>query len=366
MYTLLIDGNFFLRRILGVATLTFTETPDEDRKQLLEKLAQSLSATVREHYKHINNIVIARDYSSWRKTVDVVKPIESNKISDDSDYKDNRKADSNTDWTKVYACFDEFCNILQSSSLSVPIIRTKGAEGDDIMWVVPNMLKQMNRKTILWSSDGDAIQTVDESIHYFKLPKKTIYLPKSMTPTENNDFSIFGKTVDPCYDSFISTAQDGVRCINPDYVLLMKIVKGDGKDNVSPLFFWKTAKTTAKPRTAQIEKALAAVGLNETNFTSAHIYDDNKMEWFIQQLMVYTKQYRDLEHTVNVFKSNRRLLALNAKEIPETVINDIVTVTKHQLTQYKPNLEKLKSYANITNALKITETKSIFDQFDIA
>jgi hypothetical protein len=366
MYTIVIDGNYFFRRSQSIAGLTFTDNPKSDREELLKLLCDAFGSLIKRHTKHIDNVVFTRDYSSWRKTVDVIKPLESNKATDDSDYKDNRIADAAIDWGKTYAVFDDFTEMLKNS-FNVPIIKTRNAEGDDILYVASKLLNSIGKSVMLWTSDGDAVQLVSDKTVLYRSTRSDIekvYLNESTFAMINDksDFAIFNNAP-TALDSMISIATRGVHSVNPAYVLLDKLVKGDGKDNVSPLFFWKTAKTTARSKSAHIDKSLIALGKSAATITFDDLYNNQFITDFIVLLLKHAKQERDVEHTIKVFKSNRQLLFLNSREIPIDIIKAIETEIKTILPQYKPDLTKLKS-SEMFSKFNIT-TESIFKQFGL-
>lgn len=364
-YTLLLDGNWHAQRILRALNLTFTENPEADRRKYIEVLSQSFSSILGKFDGAINHVLVARDYGSWRKHVDTVKPKELMLTDDDvADYKANRKAESTIDWTKVYSAFDDWCNAIEQH-YQVPVVRVKGAEGDDVICIVSKLLDKAKFKTLIVASDGDFKQSVTDNIILYRYPKEHAFISKTLHEQLNStdEYAIFTGRQHDVLHKIISAASD-VHTVNGTANLLDKIIKGDGKDNVAPLFQWKTAKTKPKPNNTHIKKSYAAMNMLSTDLTPQHLYDDKFIKTLITHLFTYSKQTRDLDHTIRVFKSNRKLLSLNTIEIPTDIAKAIHADAAAKLQSMKPNFKKLRNPQNIMNVLGLNETGSFFDQFE--
>lgn len=362
MYTLLIDGNFFLRRIHSISGLTFLTNPDKDRIELLEKLSQSFSATLRKHEKYIDNVIMVRDYGSWRKHTNVIKPLEL--ITDESvdqDYKDNRTHDETTDWSKVYGCFDELCDVL-STKFMVPIIKQHRAEGDDLLYIISRVLNVAGKKVLLWTSDGDMVQVVNEHTILFRMPKEIVYVTKSAYEARHSDMSIFNTSVD-LLDVVIANGS-AVSFTNATTSIIDKIIKGDPKDNVPPLFCWKGGSTNRKPNNTHIKKAFAELDIDLSTLDYEKLYDDEFITKLITLLLKYAKQERDVEHTINVFKSNRKLLCLNNREIPLEILTESTNTFK-SMSAMRPVFSRLNNPQNIMNELGVAKDTGFFSQFSL-
>lgn len=362
-YTLAIDGNYFARRAFSVLTndkdgCSFSiSTYERDRKKYLTQLAKVFSSTIRTSEKYIDRVIIARDYSSWRKQVEIIRPLESQKELDQ--YKENRKDDEAINWKGVYETTDEFFEALEKY-YNVPTIKTKGAEGDDILYVCSRVLNKQNIRVMLWSSDGDMSQLVNKGTVYYKLPKKVLYVhEKFATDFVKQEQTIFNMDFTDLNKSVLESVAQQVATARPFNIVLNMITSGDKKDNAPALFNWKTGSRNARPTAKHIKKVLATMGYEDYPDDFNLLYDDQFVDTYLSELMKVCKQPRDLAYTKSIFETNRKLLYLSHTEIPEDILRNIINILKQKTS--RTDISSLTSFQNIINSLKITEAGSLFD-----
>lgn len=363
-----IDGNFFAQRIRNAADLKFIQNPEKDKAALIKACTESLATQVSNISSALDGIVICRDWSSWRKQFQQTYPLESVKSEEKQTYKSNRDGEKDYDAAKFYAAYDEWCQLLEDK-LSIPVLRFKGAEADDIVYIVSLIMKKKGKQSICFSSDGDFYQLVNESTCLVKMPKYELFLHRGQEQiNEKKDLSsIFGKKPSKFDFAVNSFDKESVRRINPMKSLFMKVISGDPKDNVPPVFHWKSSTGTKqfKPANGHIEKSLAKMSLNLDDIDETFLYDKTLMLQFIENLLIITKQTRDIEHTYKVYLSNLKMKHLSVKQIPEQVLRGVVEVWNEK-SKLEQNIKTCSNGHDMLNAIGHSKASSdYFNQFDL-
>ena len=134
----IIDGNYILSRL--VFTL-------HKNNLLYGALTQSLENTVTNYKKlyPFTNMYLVSDSKekSWRKTLN-------------SNYKANRKKDSDIDWGFVYKAYDEFKQNLKGTKL----LESPRIEGDDWIAYLVQKTNDMGQSNFIVSNDHDIKQLI--------------------------------------------------------------------------------------------------------------------------------------------------------------------------------------------------------------
>lgn len=369
MLTILIDGNFLAQRIRAAAELTFLKNPEKDKAALIKACTQALSNDISMFNGSIENVVMCRDWGSWRKQFTQTYPLESAKTNEQQVYKQNREGDKPYDAQKFYAAYDEWCQLLEDK-LHIPIFRTKGAEADDMVFIASTILQKKGKQVICYSSDGDFYQFVNKNVCLIKLPKKELFFSRDAQEqvSETKDLnSIFGKkpsNFDRLKQMF---AKDAVKHINPVKSVVVKVISGDAKDNTPPIFFWKssTGKRTFKPSVTHITKAFAKIGIDFDTITEDALYSKDTMLVFIEQLLTVTKQTRDIEHTYKVYLSNMKMKHLTTKHIPEDILRNAVAVWNEKTKLQPQNVKLFNNSNDMLAKFGMTQGHDYFAQFDL-
>ncbi len=368
-YAFVIDGNFFARRAMSHLIdegMTFQPaTIKKDEKKLLEDLSLIFSSTIRASKPYISSIIMAKDYGSWRKEHNVIRPKED--VSEKVEYKETRKQDEEINWKGVYGIVDRFHNVLEKD-FNIPTIKFPGAEGDDVLYATSRIYNANGQKVMLWTSDGDMNQVVNEHTVIYKLPKKKIIVAtryKKDFTQEDKDIFDYDPT---SLNKLVIESGTEVEEANPFEVVLEMITYGQEKDNIPSLFFWKSngdKPRTMRPSISHIKKALAAIGHPEfpSDLEFDLLYDDAWIKKYVIAILAITKQQRDVDHTIQVFLSNRKLCYLNKKEIPETVLSGIIGQLKAKIPGLKQDTDIICEWQNIYNKFELTEAGSIFENF---
>ena len=366
---LTIDGNFFAQRLRAAANLTFIDNPEQDRKELFKVLATSLASEIKQQQNVIEQIYFCRDWSSWRKKFTQTYPLESVKSEEKQVYKENRGGDQSYDPIAFFKAFDEWC-ILIEEKLQIPVIKTKGAEADDIVYVVSQSRSAKGNQSYCWTSDGDYIQLVNDNVMLLKLPQRHLYKTSKNTIVNEQKslHSVFNKKVSTNKLHLIEKTfgSDDIKATNPMKSLLLKVICEDKKDNVPAVFTWKSKNgaKTFKPSALQVSKALDKLGFDLASIEESHLYDKDFMLNFLTQLFIVTKATRDLDHTYNVYLSNLKMKHLSHKQIPKEIM--LAIIEQYNLKKdMQPSISKLSNYKYILEQCGEVETSSFFKGFKL-
>ena len=221
----------------------------------MRKLASDFSALVRS-IEEPARVIIAMDSSSWRKSVAI----------DDGGYKSKReekKDESTINWKCFYDLTDKFCAIL--SQKGYIISRVPGAEADDLLFFWSKTLNDMKENVVMITGDRDLLQVVSQHENgswtialdpvnnrkKISLTQETLdYSKQGNAPVEE-----FADIFSP--DSWTSSGDVLSKIVNSHDILVidtqkfctMKVVLGDGGDDVPSVVAWRDKKDPEKTRT---------------------------------------------------------------------------------------------------------------------
>lgn len=326
---LIIDFNNISFRALFTCTYASeyevsTFDTNKECEILVRKIATDLSFIIREFVP--DNVIIVCDAKHpWR-----------NKLYDNipgETYKGNRVKDENKNWTKIFNSLDDLKNILKNKGFTVTEINN--AEADDLAALYKNYLSGIGESMVLVSSDKDWTQLVSFDqlynqfcIVYNPIPnnkgKKKIFINvefNNWLNQEENKNDIFFNNTNTCKKRIISAkSKDKIETsvIDPENVLLEKIICGDTGDNVPGFYeFYKNGKRWR----------ITPLRMNKI-FESAHLktIDDlktgNNINNFIKELEIISK------HTVDDIDPNdrllrqRKLVELNIDLFPSEIVSE--------------------------------------------
>lgn len=340
--TLLIDGNFMMKRILRDET--FIVDPEKDRLTYLTNLAQHFAAEMNRVKDFVDYVIVCKDSRSWRKDVKQVQPIdiETGLPKTESEYKANRKLSEDRDWSAIFNTFNEFCEILRDK-FGVPVIQSSGAEGDDCIYVMSRILGAGGKKSAVYCTDSDLNQLVNPSTLILRriksnaAPEGEVVIDKTLakaldsSATSAEPFGSLLFDVTSIQDELNiignKTIGSGLVVVNPSWVVLKQMICGSPKDNVPELFTWPTKSITRHISPSKhIEPALYLMGLTPDSLRNKNLYDEAFLKTLICNIISMTKQdqyFQHLNHLYSMVLSNRKMNALNKFEIPEEVISGI-------------------------------------------
>lgn len=385
---LIIDGSFFGHRLMHGAGLNFIDNPLEDKQKFLVSATESFLKQIRNVHKNISKVIIAQDYSSWRKQEKIIVP--KNFIMESDGYKGNREEKKKAyDEEVFFEVLQEFFDLLESK-LDVIVIKRRFAEADDICKILSHEFEQKGIYSLLWTSDGDYLQLLTRYVSLWKLPKEEFYY-SNVHYTEADKKNIFSNPTEIEYmKGDFSESNIGT---NPIQTLFDKVIKGDKKDNLPPIFAWTRGTTQGKPNDTHFKKLFENKEVNLSNITEEHLYDFDYMRELISELFVISKQvvyegldwkkeknkgFKDIlnealesddfkkqvDEAMEIYKVNLRLNHLSYKNIPSEIVTDV-----KQLFYDKNKEQSIALYLNseeVFNKMGIEKpSNDYFRNFDL-
>lgn len=384
---LLIDGNFFAHRVRSALGLTFKHDIQADTTSLNYECTNILCGELRK-LPDVTRVIIAKDYSSWRRDINVLRP----KGYDDQTYKQNRDdVEKDYDSTEFYNAYTNWVNSLQEK-LNIPIVSHYKAEADDIVHILSKGISKKGVKVLLWTSDGDYVQNVDENISLLKFPKRQLIMHES----KNTPVSIFNLNENLDEQGLKSSFLEAdLIYVNPNVSLFEKVVHGDKKDNVSPIMFWKSSTgNNMKPSTSYITKALNDVGVEFGKITEDFMYNGENVKEFLFHLLYRTKQMKGVDFSTKkkmetsfalicenrtsevqeqideifeIYKCNLKLKHLSLKQIPKEISDGVIEAFK-KVASLKHDVKNISNFEATLSVLGLgakKESAGYFGKFNL-
>ncbi len=368
-YTLVIDGNYFLFRTLFVLPGTFKSDEilgsSDDMAIYMRKLATDLTYQIRLFDGLIDKIVWTVDSRSWRKD-----------FYPESEYKGNRKPNSNLNWDNFSKVSEEFKDIL--AKRGVCISKVDGAEGDDLIyaWVTESLANE--KSIIIFSGDKDLTQLTGlnknnkaHALCYSPVHKKIYTYPGFSTwlnsvdkATDSNDFFESMK-VHSNQSNRIKETLKSVRDkktleyieTNPEEIRFKKVLTGDPGDNVPPAY-WKNVKLkTGGERIYGVSDMKANSVYDEFikkhgSFNYMYFFSDEYLT-DIANILIKVVNIKDKsrEEIIRNLRVNINLMILSSQTIPEGIVDEMFRVIE---SLSNCNLD-LKSVTSMKALLKDTK-----------
>lgn len=417
---LCVDGDFFCHRAIHGMRITNKEiTLDSNEemtnfnKYLINSLHTLYNTFINEHHELINQIIFVFDNKSWRKNLTPVKPyfLENDNVTPIL-YKENRvsmKKESDINYDNFSFCKREFIETIEKADL-FPVFNFNGAEGDDLLIMLKKQLliKNKDNKMIVFCTDGDLKQLLynEEEINQ-KSDSVILYRNIRSSAAPEGEFVISNELFELLYgkrdefgredimDAFIRASNNeidsnyyknllfkinfkdnsgkasfnrepgsGVSIATPTLTLLCKIILGDKKDNVFPLFRWKT-KTGNSFRNVNETHLINIFKELEFKFN-----DDSALKIYNDKLLLTKLLYGlkdevkqndvDIQLIGKHFAHNRKILDIrNTNFIPDEVNNKFIEIFNKfyennlfQTDLTKELISKIKiDYSDSTNIL---------------
>jgi len=309
----IIDGNFVLNKL--VFTL-------HKNNLLFGGLYRGLEMSVagyRKWYPFANIFLVSDSKEkSWRKKLN-------------TNYKANRKKDSDIDWEFVFTTYNEFKEDIRKKN--VKIMEAPHIEGDDWISFLIDKANREGRSTIVVSNDHDIKQLVTYSIDPLWINimtneiqnKQKIFLPKNyqiflnkINQVDNNDIFNLNDSQDfiRMLDNFIKRYE----AIEVDSMesLIIKVISGDTSDNISSV--WQVVKNGKKRGIADkgaktiFDEYLANFGeprLNDPDLT------ENIADLICEKKKLSRSSIADIKTNI---ESNMKLILLKTDRLPVEVI----------------------------------------------
>lgn len=375
-----IDGDFFCHRTLHGMRMSNKEiTLDKASemanfsKALINSVTSVYNVFRNEHHKLFDQMVFVFDHHSWRKDVEPNRPYYlSGDVETPIGYKDNRismKADSEINYDNFKLCKEDFRNFLNEINI-FPSFWFKGAEGDDLltMFKAKMLAEHPDNKMIVFCTDGDLKQLLykdeglsqkPDSVILFRNIKSGACPEGEFVVSEELYEQLYGKRdslgKEDVLDMFLRATNDefdetyyknslfninfkdgsgranytrtpgaGVSIATPTLTLLTKMVIGDKKDNIFPIFRWKTKTGTSIRNVTEnnLIKVFNELDLKFNDTSAQKIYTDKT----VLTKMLYSLRDEVNQESIDIqaigkhFVHNRKLLDIRTiQHIPVDV-----------------------------------------------
>lgn len=318
MLTLIVDSNWLLMSRASILFKKFSkDEPQHARQQakneLQDLLARSINVVLN-RFPVIDNIVLVKDGGSWRKNLTPPKTLT------DVAYKGNRVMDNEIDWNSIYEALNNLID--KASNLGITVTQYSDIEGDDWIWYWTNRLNSEGENCLIWSSDNDLKQLINinkdtNAYTAWYNDKQGLFLHDSINDNYDPiDFFMRCDYVSPSLEA-LKTKAGVVNFINPETIVIDKIICGDASDNIKPIIQYK--KNNRNQRITENDWSKIS---NRLNINSLNDLLGNK-PYIIETIKRYKKwedQDISIDHLSDMIDYNTKLVCLNEDNIPRTLI----------------------------------------------
>jgi 5'-3' exonuclease len=310
---LIIDGNYILSRLVFVLY---------KNNVLYGSLESSLENTISSYRKWypFSNIYLVSDSKekSWRKTYN-------------SEYKLNRKRDTQIDWNFVYECYYKFK--LNVSGGRVKVLESPNIEGDDWISFLVKKSNDRGRSTIIVSNDHDIKQLIKFNLSplYINIMtnemmgREKVFLPNnyeifldSFSKLPNDDIFNLNDNNDflTLMDKFLNKYD--IKRIDSKESLIIKIISGDSSDNIKSV--WSKIKNGKKRGIG--EKGAKTIYDNYIKEFGEPIIEDINFCENVADLLCEKKKLNksSMSDIVENIKNNIKLVDLRLENIPDDIV----------------------------------------------
>lgn len=335
--TLLIDFNWLTISRFSVMMNKFDKSLPEPaisaaKEELKETMARSINVILN-RFSCIDNIVIAADGGSWRKTLPVPDSLK-NVV-----YKGNRKQAVEYDWDSIFGASNELFK--NCKELGITCTQFNNVEGDDWIWYWSRRLNADGIHCIIWSIDNDLKQLVqkDKNTGAFTVwynDKNGLWIDSDLKPKELDDLDFFMNPIyeSPILESLKQRSKSSVNYIYPSDVILSKIICGDAGDNIKSVFRYEKNGRVYRVSEKEWDKIA-----NEYNIVSINsLLDAIPQTAFAianyKKYKAYNPSQSDIE---DMIKYNIKLVWLHESVIPEPLL---ISMNQQEYKEYDLNYIK--------------------------
>lgn len=321
--TLLIDGNWLLISRFAVMSKLFKSTRpkealEEATNELHDLLAKSINITIN-RFPVIDNIVLITDGGSWRKQLPIPQQLH------DITYKGNRDKESGFSWSYIFNALNNLAN--KCRSLGITVSNQSNCEGDDWAWYWSRRLNDEGINCIIWSSDNDLKQLVQNKNGVFTAwynDKNGTYFhnsleQKTLTEDDENFLDVFMSPIvctSPIMEDICNKSKEH-HFIDPNTIITSKVICGDAGDNIKPVVQIHKEKGTQGVGQKTWEKIATELNINTIQDLIEH-----KSE--IAESIHKLKKFRGCTSVVDIIEMinyNINLVWLNENIEPESVVS---------------------------------------------
>lgn len=324
--TLLVDGNWLLMSRFGMNREGFLKENSDFEKNIalnncVNDMKLSLSYILEKLEGLIENIILICDGQSWRKKVPKPKSLEA-------EYKGTRVRDEDLDWDYIYKALIVLEDDMRT--LGFTVSHTHNAEGDDAIWYWKTRLNKERKNCLIWTSDYDLKQLVSYENGVFTAwynDRYGMFFDSKMNFT-GDDIDLFmadsaNSKSNLIIESFVNKSEAPLGYINPEDIVMEKIICGDKSDNIKSVVRivkgGKTYSVTPKMWTEAKEK-LGIETLNDFFASQDTIISE------LRKIKKFQDTNLKVEDCNEQFEYNTKLVWLDETVIPENVQKEFESV----------------------------------------
>ncbi len=358
--TLLIDGNWLLQSRFSVLGKNFktdqpTRIKEKGASDLTDLMAKSINVMLN-RFKSIDNVILVSDGGSWRKSVE--KP----NTRKDVIYKGNRESSEEYDWKFIWSALKTLSTNFVKNNITYSY--ATDIEGDDWIWYWSTILNQRGINCIIWSSDNDLKQLVnkDNSTGAFTMwynDRNGGFLHDCFNDSEEDILEAFMKPMyfNSSLDSVKAALGKKLSYVNPNSIILSKIICGDAGDNIKPVAVYEN-----KSRLYKFTERMWDDVVSMHNIYSISDLIDHEDD--VAAMILSNKKFSDLDKSAIVenIKYNTKLVWLNSHSIPQHIIN-VMSKCEYKLADMNYIKCNYKTLCNIDKDIEknIDEIEDLFD-----
>jgi len=316
--TLIVDGNWLLMSRLAVLNNKYVDDYDLNQELKL-MLIKSINVVLRT-FPLIDNIIFVADGGSWRNSLEIPEYLYKYKTDKTSvEYKGNRIKSEDINWDLLFESYGDFISILKANGITA--CQENGIEGDDWCYHWSTLLNSQGTNCIIWTKDNDLKQLVKMNANKCFTAWWNINNGLFLEEYEDDDFNFLFNAEfnenDIILDKLITKSKT-ITKIKPKEIVIDKIIRGDGGDNIYPIILRKALSPKAKTnRQYKVTKKDIDYNLDYN--------DDQAIEKYLHNVLS-KKNYvgkvdESYENILNHFKYNRTLVALEKSSYPQDILN---------------------------------------------
>ena len=314
---LIIDGNWLLMSRLGVKMGDFSrslapEYLEQAKNDMVDFVAQSINKIIGYWGPRIDNIMMVQDGGSWRKRLPKPALVKE-------EYKGNRVTSDEVAWDYVWDALKTICQNFKANNITC--VTEKLIEGDDWCWYWSKYLNHVGTNCIIWTTDADLKQLVQKDpvtgawTVWFN-DKSGVFLSESMQKTDMDVLLNFD-AVDPFIDEICMRVGKSTY-INPDDVIMSKVICGDHGDNIKALIRVERTTKTGKPIINKVSEKEWDKVKKELGIKTIDDFKKNK-ELIVKTLRMIPRLREcssSMADIMDMFDYNMILVRLDKEQIP--------------------------------------------------
>lgn len=287
-------------------------------QECVNLMSKSISLVLTRFEGIIDNVVLVCDGQSWRKKVP--KPVKL-----EADYKGTRVRDEDLDWNYVFKSLQVLEDNITRKGFTVS--HTFNAEGDDAIWFWKSYLNEKKVNCVIWTSDNDLKQLVSYDDGVFTVwfnDRYGVFMDDKMNQQQDEleMFMMDSKNAAANFilESFSNQAETQVNYINPEDVVMEKIICGDKSDNIKAV-----VRIVKGGKTYSVTPKMWNEVKEKMNITDLDNFFANSDQIISELRKIKKFQETDLtfDDCLEQFDYNSKLVWLDNSTIPQEVQEEI-------------------------------------------